>query len=68
MERNENDRRVENAVREQRLCTADKLQRPSGCLLYTSLDRVFHIEENIPKLHDAEYEAEMAEERSDDED
>ena len=30
MERNENARRVENAVREQRLCTADKLQRPLG--------------------------------------
>ena len=36
-------------------------------IVYGDLDRVFHIEENIRKLHDAEYEAEMAEERSDDE-
>ena len=36
-------------------------------IVYGDLDRVFHIEENIRRLHDAEYEAEMAEERSDDE-
>lgn len=36
-------------------------------IVYGDLDRVFHIEENIRKLHDAEYEAEMAKERSDDE-
>ena len=36
-------------------------------IVYGDLDRVFHIEENIRKLHDAEYEAEMTEERSDDE-
>ena len=36
-------------------------------IVYGDIDRVFHIEENIRKLHDAEYEAEMAEERSDDE-
>ena len=36
-------------------------------IVYGDLDRVFHIEENIRKLHDAEYEAEMASERSDDE-
>ena len=35
-------------------------------IVYGDLDRVFHIEENIRRLHDAEYEAEMAEERSDD--
>ncbi|MFR6474186.1 MAG: hypothetical protein ACLUOL_02900 [Faecalibacterium sp.] len=34
-------------------------------IVYGDLDRVFHIEENIRKLHDAEYEAEMASERSD---
>ena len=36
-------------------------------IVYGDIDRVFHIEENIRRLHDAEYEAEMAEERSDDE-
>ena len=36
-------------------------------IVYGDLDRVFRIEENIRRLHDAEYEAEMAEERSDDE-
>ena len=36
-------------------------------IVYGDLDRVFHIEEKIRKLHDAEYEAEMASERSDDE-
>jgi hypothetical protein len=36
-------------------------------IVYGDLDRVFHIEENIRRLHDAEYEAEMAEDRSDDE-
>ena len=34
-------------------------------IVYGDLDRVFHIEEKIRKLHDAEYEAEMASERSD---
>ena len=34
-------------------------------IVYGDIDRVFHIEENIRKLHDAEYEAEMASERSD---
>ena len=36
-------------------------------IVYGDLDRVFRIEENIRRLHDAAYEAEMAEERSDDE-
>lgn len=36
-------------------------------IVYGDLDRVFRIEENIRRLHDAEYEAEMAEERSGDE-
>ena len=34
-------------------------------IVYGDLDRVFHIEEKIRKLHDAEYEAEMASERND---
>ena len=35
-------------------------------IVYGDLDRVFHIEENVRKLHDAELEAELAAERSED--
>ncbi len=36
-------------------------------IVYGDLDRVFHIEEKIQKLHDAELEAELAAERGEDE-